>query len=140
MNRRFSRAKALLSHGVLHAGYHVCSSHGESRRVTVFFLRIVLVPNYLIIELVYFNTEHRGESRSFVTNYRIIESLFTRRVTESLGIYVTNYRIIEFLFTRRVTESLGIYVTNYRIVEFFFTRKITDGHGLIVPRLVLWTH
>ena len=70
-----------------------------------------------------------------VPNYRIV--FFTRRVAEGHGFLS---RIIEFLFTRRVTESLGIYVTNYRIVEFFFTRSIADGHGFIVPRLVLWTH
>ena len=75
-----------------------------------------------IIELVYFYTEHHGRSRGFVTNYRIVEFLFTRRVTESLGIYVTNYRIIEFLFTRRVTEV------------FFVTRHVL-GHEF--ARLVL---
>ena len=97
LNRRFSRAKALLSHGALHVGYHVYSSHG-------LFLS------------------------------RIIEFLFTRRVTESLGIYVTNYRIVEFLFTRRVTEVffvtrhvLGHEFANYRIS--FFTRNVADGRG-----------
>ena len=54
-------------------------------------------------------------SRGFVTNYRIVEFLFTRRVTESLGIYVPNYRIVESLFTRRVTEV------------FFVTRHVL-GH------------
>ena len=65
---------------------------------------------------------------------RIIESLFTRRVTESHGIYVTNYRIVESLFTRKITEVffvtrhvLGHEFANYRIG--FFTRKSTDGCG-----------
>ena len=54
------------------------------------------------------------------TDCRGGHGLFTRIVL------VPNYRIVEFLFTRRVTESLGIYVTNYRIVEFLFTRRVTE--------------
>ena len=69
-----------------------------------------------------------------VPNYRIVEFLFTRRVTESLGIYVTNYRIVESLFTRKITEVfsvtrhvLGHEFANYRIS--FFTRNVADGRG-----------
>ena len=87
LNRRGPRRKCCCHTEALHAGYHVYSSHG-------WFLS------------------------------RIIELLFTRRVTESHGIYVTNYRIS--FFTRRVTESLGIYVTNYRIIEILFTRRVTE--------------
>ena len=81
------------------------------------------------------NCFSHGESRR-VTGFmsRIIEFLFTRRVTESLGIYVTNYRIIEFLFSRKITEVffvtrhvLGHEFANYRIS--FFTRNVADGRG-----------
>ena len=94
--------------------------HTDCRGGHGLFTRMVLVPNYRIIELVFFHTEGHGRSRGFVTNYRI--SFFTRRVTESLGIYVTNYRIIESLFTRKITEV------------FFVTRHVL-GHEF--ARLVL---
>ena len=81
---------------------------------------------------IFLHTENHGESRGFVTNYRI--SFFTRRVTESHGIYVTNYRIVESLFTRKITEVffvtrhvLGHEFANYRIS--FFTRNVADGRG-----------
>ena len=129
MNRRSPGRKRCCHTEALHAGYHVYSSHG------LFLSRIIEFANWFIftrsiaeghgglsriIELSNFFSH--GESRGFVTNYRIIEFLFTRRVTESLGIYVTNYRIIEFLFTRRVTEV------------FFVTRHVL-GHEF--ARLVL---
>ena len=108
------------------------SSHGLSRRSRSFHTSFLFVPNYRICELVYFHTEHRGESRSYCpefSNCRIF--LHTENRGESRG-FVTrlvlwthrptggNYRIS--FFTRRVTESLGIYVTNYRIVEFVYSR------------------
>ena len=79
------------------------SSHGESRRVTGF-----------CHELSYFflHTESHGESRGFVTNYRIVEFLFTRKITEV------------FFVTRHV---LGHEFANYRIS--FFTRNVADGRG-----------
>lgn len=77
-----------------------------------------------------FHTDCRGGHGLFTRVFflsRIIEFanwfIFTRRIAEGHGVLS---RIIEFFFTRRVTESLGIYVTNYRIVEFLFTRKITE--------------
>ena len=85
---------------------------------------MVLVPNYRIS----FHTESHGESRGFVTNYRIVEFLFTRRVTESLGIYVTNYRIVEFLFTRRVTEVF--FVTRHVLGPEFANCRIFSSRGM----------
>lgn len=84
-----------------------------------------------IIELFYFHTEHHGRSRGVVTNYRIVEFLFTRRVTESLGIYVTNYRIDESLFTRRVTEVFFVtrHVFGHEFANClisFFTRMVVE--------------
>ena len=108
LNRRFSRAKALLSHG------------GSSRGIScLLFTRMVLVPNY-----------------------RIIEFFFTRSIAESHGSIVPDLRIVEFFFTRMVAEvtvfshefSFCPELSNCRI---FFTRNVTDGHGLFVPRLVL---
>ena len=95
-------------------------SHGASRRSRSY------CPEFANCRI-FLHTENRGESRGFVTrlvlwthrptggNYRI--SFFTRRVTESLGIYVTNYRIIEFLFTRRVTEVF--FVTRHVLCHEF---------------------
>ena len=122
----------LLSHGALHAGYQVYSSHG-------WFLS-------RIIELFYFHTEHRGRSRGFVTNYRIVEFLFTRRIAEGHGLFTRVFflsRIIEFANWFRHAEGHGIsrmvFVprlvlgpTDQRevICELvFFTRNVTDGCG-----------
>ena len=83
----------------------------------------LIVPNYRIIELVYFHTDHRGESRFSCpefANCRIF--LHTEHRGESRG-FVTNYRIIEFLFTRRIAEGQGVLS---RIVEFLFTRRVTE--------------
>ena len=46
-------------------------SHGGSSRgiSCLLFTRMVLVPNYRIIELVYFHTEHRGESRFYCPGF-----------------------------------------------------------------------
>ena len=126
LNRRGPGRKCCCHTDALHAGYHVYSSHGLSRRSRSFHTSFLLVPNYRICELVYFHTENRGRSRGFVTNYRIVEFFFTRRVTESLGIYVTNYRIIEFLFTRRVAEV------------FFVTRHVL-GHEFASCRISFFT-
>ncbi len=66
---------------------------------------------------------------------RIIEFLFTRRVTESLGIYVTNYRIVEFLFTRRVTE---VFFVTRHVLGHEFARLVlgpTDQREVIVEFL-----
>ena len=124
MNRRSPGRKRCCHTDALHAGYQV-----------ILFTRMVLVPNYRIIELVYFHTEHRGESRGFVMNYRIVEFLFTRRVSESLGIYVTNYRIVEFLFTRRVTEVF--FVTRHVLCHEFARLVLgpTDQREVIVEFL-----
>ena len=117
----------------LHAGYHVyfshgwflsriCelsnfSSHGASRRVTGFCHEL---SNYRIS----FHTENRGRSRDFVTNYRIIEFLFTRRVTE---VFFVTRHVLCHEFARLV---LGPTAQREVICELvFFTRNVTDGHG-----------
>ena len=119
----------LLSHG--------CSSRGISG---LLFTRMVLVPNYRIIELFF---SHGASRRVTVFLSRIIELIYFH--TENLGIYVTNYRIVESLFTRKITEvffvtrhvfghefaRLVLGPTDQRevIVDFFFTRNVTDGRG-----------
>ena len=121
MNRRSPGRKRCCHTDALHAGYQVYSSHG------LFLSRI--------IEFFYFHTEHHGRSRGFVTNYRIVEFLFTRRVTESLGIYVTNYRIVEFLFTRRVAE---VFFVTRHVLGHEFARLVlgpTDQREVIVEFL-----
>ena len=109
LNHRSPGRKRCCHTEALHAGYHVYSSHG------LFLSRI--------IELVYFYTEHHGRSRGFVTNYR--NSFFTRRVSGFMS------RIIEFLFTRRITEFF--FVTRHVLgPEFanclisFFTRMVVE--------------
>ena len=102
LNRRFSRAKALLSHGALHVGYHVYSSHG------LFLSRI--------IELVYFHTEHRGESRFYCPGFA------------NCRIFLhTDGRGGHGLFTRVFFLSRIIEFANW----FIFTRSITEGHGVL---------
>ena len=67
-------------------------SHGASRRVTVLLSRdLSFGPTdqwEVICELSNFflHTESHGESRDFVTNYRIIEFLFTRMVAEVMRV------------------------------------------------------
>ena len=108
----------LLSHG------------GSSRGISgLLFTRMVLVPNYRIIELF---SSHGASRRVTVFLSRIIELIYFH--TENLGIYVTNYRIIESLFTRKITEVffvtrhvLGHEFANCRIS--FFTRNVADGRG-----------
>ena len=75
---------------------------------------------------IFLHTEHHGRSRGFVTNYR--NSFFTRRVTESLGIYVTNYRISFH------TENHGVFLCHEtcswsRICELSNFFLYTDGRG-----------
>ena len=125
------------SHGwflsrIIELVYFHTEHRGESRSFHTSFL---FVPNYRICELVYFHTEHRGRSRGFVTNYRIVEFFFTRRVTESLGIYVTNYRIIESLFTRKITE---VFFVTRHVLGHEFARLVlgpTDQREVIVEFL-----
>ena len=119
-------------------------SHGESRRVTVLLSRI--------IELVYFHTEHRGESRFYcpeLSNYRI--DFFTRSIAEGHGVLsriieLSNFsshgesrrvsgfmsRIIELsnFFShgesRRFSLSRDMFlVTNLRIIEFLSSRGMS---------------
>ena len=109
----------------LYAGYQV-----------ILFTRNVLVPNYRIIELVYFHTEHRGRSRGFVTNYRIVEFFFTRRIAESHGVLS---RIIVFLSShgesRRVSGFMSriIELSNFsshgasRMVTVLLSRDLSFG-------------
>ena len=131
--------KVLLSHG------------GSSRGIScLLFTRIVLVPNYRICELVYFHTEHRGRSRGFVTNYRIVEFLFTRRVTGFCH-ELSNYRISFHTESHGESRDLCHELSNYRISFHtedhggflchetcswsricelvFFTRNVTDSRG-----------
>ena len=79
LNRRGPGRKCCCHTGLFTRDIMLFSSHG-------WFLS-------RIIELVYFHTEHRGRSRGVVTNYRIIEFLFTRSIAESHGFIVPNYRI-----------------------------------------------
>ena len=111
LNRSGPGRKRCCHTDALHAGYHVYFSNG------LFLSRI--------IELVYFHTEHRGESRFYCPGFA------------NCRIFLhTDGRGGHGLFTRVFFLSRIIEFANW----FIFTRSIADGHGFIVPRLVLWTH
>ena len=132
LNRRSPGRKRCCHTEALHAGYHVYSSHefsfcpelsnyriglfshGESRRVTVLLSRI--------IELVYFHTEHRGESRDLCHE---LSNLFShgesRRVTGFMSRIIELSNLFSHGRLRRFSLSRDMFlVTNLRI-SFFHT-------------------
>ena len=108
------------------------SSHGMSRMVTVLLSRDLSFgptdQREVICELSIFSSH--GESRRSrfycheLSNYRISFH------TESLGIYVTNYRIVEFLFTRRVTEVFFVtrHVLCHEFANWFLHADCRGGY------------
>ena len=117
LNRRGPGRKCCCHTDALHAGYHVYSSHGLSRRSRSFHTSFLFVPNYRICELV----SSHGRSR-MVTAFLSRDLSFGPTDQREVICELSNFsshgesrrvsgfmsRIIEFLFTRRVTESLGI--------------------------------
>ena len=142
-------------------------SHGGSSRgiSCLLFTRMVLVPNYRIIELVYFHTEHHGESRDLcheLSNYRISFSHgMSRMVTvfshefsscpelSNLRIGLFSHgasRMVTVLLSRDLSfgptdqrevicelsnfsshgESRRVSGFMSRIIEFLFTRRVTE--------------
>ena len=85
--------------------------------VTVLLSRIIELSNFF----------SHGESRDLcheLSNYRISFH------TESLGIYVTNYRIVEFLFTRKITEVF--FVTRHVLGHEFASCRISFFTRMVV--------
>ena len=92
---------------------------------------MVLVPNYRIVELVYFHTENRGESRFYCpefANCRISFHTESHGESRDLCHELSNCRIS---FHTEHRGGHGLIVPNLRIVEFFFTRRIAESHGVL---------
>ena len=128
LNRRGPGRKRCCHTEALHAGYHV-----------ILFTRMVLVPNYRI------GLFSHGASRrvtvfshefSFcpeLSNLRIVEFFFTRRIAESHGVLSrdlsfgpTDQREVIIVFLSSHGESRRVSGFMSRIIEFLFTRRITE--------------
>ena len=98
----------LLSHGALHAGYHVCSSHG-------WFLS-------RIIELVYFHTEHRGESRMSISNFLFLSRDLSFGPTDQREVICESANFSSHGESRRSRSfhTSFLFVPNYRICELVY--------------------
>ena len=120
LNRRSPGRKCCCHTEALHAGYHVYSSHGLSRRSRSFHTSFLFVPNYRIVELVFFHTENHGESRFFHTSF----------------LFVPNYRICELvsshgrsrMVTVLLSRDLSFGPTDQR--EVICELSIFSSHGL----------
>ena len=119
LNHRGPVRKRCCHTEALHAGYHVYSSHGWSRRSRSFHTRFLFVPNYRICELVYFHTEHRGESRSYCPEFANCRLFFTRRIAD-----VTAFLSLDLSFGPTDQREVICELSN-----FFFTRNVADGRG-----------
>ena len=119
MNRRFSRAKALLSHG------------GSSRGIScLLFTRMVLVPNLRIVE--FFFTRSIAESHGVLSRIIELSNFFSHG--ESRKVKGFCHELSNFFShgeSRRFSLSQDMFlVTNLRIIEFLssrgMSRMVTD--------------